>query len=102
MNNLETSTLAPWRGMAKFFEALACGERQQILSLFEQGESMSVGEIVAATMLSRSVAYHHVKFMKDAGILTGQKIGRETHYWVDKAYLEKSLSGVLQYIRNEI
>jgi len=45
---------APWRRIARIFVALGDPHRQRILLMFERGERLNVGQIVAASTLSRT------------------------------------------------
>ena len=88
-----------WRTISRAFTALGDEHRQRILLTFERGERLNVGQIVEVSTLSRSAVSHHLKLLKDAGVLRSQKVGKEVFYWVDKAFLEQSLGAVLGYIR---
>ena len=50
--------------------------------------------------LSRPTVSHHLKLLREAGVLSSEKIGKEVFYWVNKPFLEQSLEAVLDYIRN--
>ena len=88
-----------WRNISRVFAALGDEHRQRILLTFERGERLNVGQIVEVSTLSRSAVSHHLKLLKDAGVLKSEKIGKEVFFWVDKDFLEQSLGAVLAYIR---
>jgi ArsR family transcriptional regulator, arsenate/arsenite/antimonite-responsive transcriptional repressor len=88
-----------WRTISRAFTALGDEHRQRILLTFERGERLNVGQIVAVSTLSRSAVSHHLKLLKQAGVLKSEKIGKEVFYWVDKVFLEESLGAVMGYIR---
>jgi ArsR family transcriptional regulator, arsenate/arsenite/antimonite-responsive transcriptional repressor len=88
-----------WRAISKAFTALGDEHRQRILLTFERGERLNVGQIVDVSTLSRSAVSHHLKLLKNAGVLDSQKVGKEVYFWVNKAFLEESLTAVLAYIR---
>jgi DNA-binding transcriptional ArsR family regulator len=88
-----------WRTISRAFTALGDEHRQRILLTFEPGERLNVGQIVAVSTLSRSAVSHHLKVLRDAGVLGSEKLGKEVFYWVDKAFLEESLEAVVAYIR---
>ena len=88
-----------WRTTARVFTALGDEHRQRILLVFEKGEELNVGQIVAVSTLSRSAVSHHLKILKTAGVLDSRKAGKEVYFWIDKAFLEESLASVLAYIR---
>ena len=89
-----------WRTISRAFTALGDEHRQRILLTFERGERLNVGQIVEVSTLSRSAVSHHLKLLKDAGVLDSEKIGKEVFYWVDKEFLEQALGAVLAYIRS--
>ncbi len=88
-----------WRTISRAFTALGDEHRQRILLTFEKGERLNVGQIVEVSTLSRSAVSHHLKLLRDAGVLQSEKIGKEVWYWVDKNFLEESLAAVLHFIR---
>ena len=88
-----------WRTISGAFTALGDEHRQRILLTFEKGERLNVGQIVEVSTLSRPTVSHHLKLLRDAGVLESEKIGKEVFYWIDKAFLEQSLGSVLEYIR---
>lgn len=91
-----------WRTISRAFTALGDEHRQRILLTFEPGERLNVGQIVAVSTLSRSAVSHHLKLLKDAGVLDSEKVGKEVFYWVNKPFLDESLEAVLAYIRKRV
>ncbi len=82
------------RGMAdelkkysKVFTALGDETRQQILVTFlEYGkEAMRVPEITEHTHLSRPAVSHHLRILKDAGLISMQRRGTMNFYYIDAA-----------------
>ncbi len=90
-----------WRTISRAFTALGDEHRQRILLTFEPGERLNVGQIVEVSTLSRSAVSHHLKLLREAGVLASEKVGKEVYYWVDKAFLDDSLQSVLEYIREK-
>src|SRR5438045_5013571 len=88
-----------WRTISRAFTAMGDEHRQRILLTFEPGERLNVGQIVDVSTLSRSAVSHHLKLMREAGVLASEKVGKEVYYWIDKAFLESALASVLDYIR---
>jgi DNA-binding transcriptional ArsR family regulator len=88
-----------WRNISRAFTAMGDEHRQRILLTFEPGERLNVGQIVEVSTLSRSAVSHHLKLMREAGVLASEKVGKEVYYWIDKGFLESSLASVLDYIR---
>jgi DNA-binding transcriptional ArsR family regulator len=88
-----------WRNISRAFTALGDEHRQRILLTFEPGERLNVGQIVEVSTLSRSAVSHHLKLLRESGVLQSEKQGKEVYYWIDKAFLEQSLASVLEYIK---
>ena len=91
-----------WRTVSRAFTALGDEHRQRILLTFEPGERLNVGQIVEVSTLSRSAVSHHLKLLKASGVLQSKKEGKEVYYWIDKQFLESSLSAVLTYIKERV
>jgi len=88
-----------WRQISRAFTALGDEHRQRILLTFEKGERLNVGQIVDVSTLSRSAVSHHLKLMREAGVLGSEKVGKEVYYWVDKRFIEEALTAVLEFIK---
>ena len=80
------------------FVALGDEHRQRILLMFEPGERLTVGQIVAASTLSRSAVAHHLKVLREARILHREKVGKEVWYHPDPAAVRAALTDVLDYL----
>ena len=80
------------------FVALGDEHRQRILLMFEPGEQLTVGQIVAASTLSRSAVAHHLKVLREAGVLHAEKIGKEVWYRTDPVAVRTGLEDVLAYL----
>ena len=92
-----------WRRTAGMFVALGDAHRQRILLMFEPRERLTVGQIVAASTLSRSAVAHHLKVLREAGVLRAQKLGKEVWYETDPQAVRSALGAVLDYLeRHEV
>jgi len=69
--------------MLKALAALADRTRPQILFLLGEKGRLCVGDIAANFHISRPAISHHLKVLKDAGVLQSEKVGQEVYYWVD-------------------
>ena len=87
-----------WRRTAGLFVALGDPHRQRILLMFQAGERLCVGQIVEASPLSRSAVAHHLRVMREAGVLSCEKIGKEVWYWPDPGAVRAGLAAVLEYL----
>lgn len=89
-----------WKHMSKVFTALGDEHRQRILLTFEPGERLNVGQIAEVSTLSRSAVSHHLKILREAGVLESRKEGKEVYFWINKGYLREILTNVLDYTNN--
>jgi ArsR family transcriptional regulator, arsenate/arsenite/antimonite-responsive transcriptional repressor len=87
-----------WRRTARMFVALGDPHRQRIVLMFEPRERLTVGQIVAASTLSRSAIAHHLKVLREAGVLHSQKIGKEVWYHTDPGAVRTALIDVLDHL----
>ena len=90
-----------WRALAKVFVALGDEHRQRILLTFEKGERLTVGQIAKVATLSRPAVSHHLKILRQAGVLDAQREGREVYLRINREVLEETLATVLDYVRTE-
>lgn len=88
-----------WRDIAKVYTALGDEHRQRILLTFEVGERLNVGQIVEVSTLSRSAVSHHLRILREAGVLQSEKRGKEVYFWINKAFLIGAMTTVIDYIR---
>lgn len=87
-----------WQRMAKVFEALGDEHRQRIVLSFEPGERLNVGQIAEVSTLARSTVSHHLKILREAGVLGSEKQGKEVYFWVNKPLLNEVFSNVSDYL----
>lgn len=100
MKTAYTRALPPeWKPMSKVFTALGDEHRQRILLLFERGERLNVGQIAEVSTLARSTISHHLKILREAGVLGSEKIGKEVWFWINRPLIETTLGNVLDYVR---
>ena len=91
-----------WRDIAKVFVAMGDPHRQRILLTFEKDERLNVGQIVEVSTLSRPAVSHHLKIMREAGVLASEKIGKEVFFWVERDALLAALGDVTDYLRTRL
>jgi DNA-binding transcriptional ArsR family regulator len=88
-----------WLTISKVYTAMGDEHRQRILLTFEPGEQLNVGQIVEVSTLSRSAVSHHLKILRDAGVLLSEKRGKEVHFWINKDFLIDAMDTVVTFIR---
>ena len=102
MNRNYTKTIpAAWTNIARVFIALGDEHRQRILLTFEPGERLNVGQIVEVSTLSRSAVSHHLKILREAGVLQSEKIGKEVYFWLNKKRVKEALVAVTDYLKTQ-
>lgn len=93
---------AQWQQMSKVFTALGDEHRQRLLLTFEPGERLNVGQLAEVSTLSRSTVSHHLKILREAGVLDSEKLGKEVYYWVAKEYLAQVFGDVSRYLEQSL
>ena len=88
--------------MSRVCVALGDAHRQKILLLFEPGERIAMRAIVETTTLSRTAVAHHLRVMRDAGVLTADREGKEVFYRIDKEHVRAQLAAVIDYIDSDL
>lgn len=62
------------------FNAMGDTTRQQIILLLANHTRLSVGELTTYTHLSRPAISHHIKVLRDAGLVVEQREGTKRYY----------------------
>ena len=83
-------------------DAVSEPRRRAILArLAELGES-PVGEIAEAFDISRSAVSQHLKVLKDAGVVTERRSGRERLYRINADGLSRVRAAIEVFLINEL
>ncbi len=88
-----------WSSTSKLFVALGDEQRQRLLLAFEPGERLNITQIVATSTLSRTAVNHHLKVLREAGVLSSEKIGKEVYFRIEKERIIDALQRVLDYVK---
>jgi ArsR family transcriptional regulator, arsenate/arsenite/antimonite-responsive transcriptional repressor len=91
-----------WQQTAAVFMALGDAHRQRILLSFDKHERLTITQIAAIAPLSRTAVTHHVRMLAQAGILCGEKQGREVLFHIDKKILKDTLQSVISYVNDNV
>jgi len=91
-----------WDRFAGFFSALGDPTRQKILLVFEPGEEICVNEIAGAFDISRPAISHHLKVLRNAGLVGSEKRGKEVYYHINYDYCADVLKLVHGFAENQI
>lgn len=90
--------------VTRFLTAVGEPIRLQIIFVLK-GDRLNVGEISSKFDISRPAISHHLRILREAGVVQSKKEGQEVYYWLDKPYIVdelRQLANVLeQYISND-
>lgn len=80
------------------FHALGDKERQKIILLLARNEKMSASEIHSQFQLSSSTISHHLKIMKNHGILDYEKNGTQRMYFLTISESMRNLKALAEEV----
>ncbi len=78
--------------------ALGSVTRQRIVMLFEPGECLNIKKIADQFNLSRTAVVHHIGVLQEAGILKGERVGKEVVMFVDWDLISLTMDKIKGYI----
>ena len=93
-SSLQTDTVT-------FAKALADETRQKIMALCCCTE-MSVNSLVEATGVAQPTVSHHLKILKDAGLVTTERRGKEIYYTLNQTQLASGCCQVAESFAPEV
>lgn len=88
--SFDASTVTEAR--TRLLDAAADPVRLSIVFLLASGERLNVGEIASRyRQMSRPAISHHLKVLRDAGVVRNEKVGQEVQYWLDRTRIIEDL-----------
>ncbi len=72
--------------------------RLEIIFLLGKGAPMNVGDISEQFKISRPAVSHHLKVLKDAGMVRSEKNGQEVYYCLDRDRIVAGLRAIADAI----
>ena len=90
-----------WEGLAQVFTALGDEHRQRILLMFHRAQELTIKDIAEQVPLSRTAVTHHIRTLRDSGVLTAEKRGKEVYLRADATRVRDAIDGLRRYIRKE-
>jgi predicted transcriptional regulator len=87
-----------WKVIGPVMTALGSITRQRIIMLFEPGEQLNIKTIADQFNLSRTAVVHHIGVLQDAGILKGERLGKEVVMFVDWDLIVMAMDKIKSYI----
>lgn len=101
MTRVDTNTLAQGFGECTgLFFALGEIPRQQILMLLTEAQYLNVGQIADLLPLSRPAISHHLKILRQAGLVSAEKRGTESLYCLSLAEGVQTLKRFLRQLEH--
>jgi DNA-binding transcriptional ArsR family regulator len=84
INTMKFSTLTPEQleRAANMLKAIAHPMRIAILNHLEDGKHLTVTEIHELLGIEQSTTSHHLGILKDKGVLTSKREGKNTYYFL--------------------
>ena len=79
---------------ANMLKAMAHPIRFSIVGLLEDGKKLTVTEIHKKLGIEQSTASHHLVILKDRGVLSSRREGKNTWYFLKHANLKNVLSSI--------
>lgn len=67
---------------ANMLKAIAHPVRISILNCLEDGKKLTVSEIHATLKIEQATASHHLGILKDKGVLSSKREGKNTYYFL--------------------
>ncbi len=87
----------------KILESIsAITDKTRLLIIFylRMNKRLSVNEITGKFKISRPAISHHLKVLKNCGILWNEKVGQETFYYLERSNIVKMLKDLADSIEN--
>ena len=99
LNKLNPETLDKAAAMLK---AMAHPVRISIISLLEDGKKRTVTKIHKQLGIEQSTASHHLVILKDRGVLSSKREGKNIWYYLKHKALKDILAGVGECCREQV
>ncbi len=96
-NNKE-QVLEKFKLSTPIFQALGDANRQQIIMLLLTHESLNVNQLTERIELSRPAVSHHLKILRQAGLITFNRNGNEKYYSLSSNEFLKQIKELIQSI----
>lgn len=81
-----------------FLKALASETRQELMLLFADGTALAVGEVADRAGIGQSTASEQLAILRDAGLLSSNRQGKQVHYSANRAGIAKQLSELQAFL----
>lgn len=92
--------LKQFKQLSPVFQILGDPIRQQIIVLLADRNKLNVSQITEALPLSRPAVSHHLKGLRQVGILGTEKKGTEHYYFLTLAKMVTEMKHLLQLVEH--
>lgn len=75
--------------LAQVFRALGDPVRLRLVSLIAQRDETCVCDLTSAFTLSGSTISHHLRILREAGLVGCERRGTWVHYWIEPGVLDR-------------
>ena len=75
---------------ASVFAALGDETRLSVLARLSQGEPQSIARLTEGTTLTRQAVTKHLRVLEEAGLVSGEKSGREQMWTLERKSLDQA------------
>ena len=75
---------------ATVFAALGCATRLELVSRLSDGQEHSITALTEGLPVSRQAITKHLQVMQEAGLVTSQRVGRESRFAMRHEPIEKA------------
>lgn len=79
------------------YHAIADPTRRKLLELLAEAEELPLHELTVQFAMGRTAVSKHLAILKEAGLVTDRKVGRETRYRLHAAPLQEIKDWVSYY-----
>lgn len=86
---------------AAFFKALGDENRLKIMGLLTSNDDLCACRILDELEVSQPTLSHHMKILKDAGLVSARKQGRWMHYSVCNEAIQEGAAELLSFCPTE-
>lgn len=89
---IEDEPSAERESLSRLLDAASDPIRLGIVFLLGRSGRLNVGDIASnVPRISRPAVSHHLRVLKDAGVVRSEKVGQEVFYWLDRAVIVDTL-----------
>ncbi|WJH34888.1 metalloregulator ArsR/SmtB family transcription factor [Paenibacillus sp. CC-CFT747] len=90
-----------FRSCIPLFQALSDPARQDIILLLVEKERLSVNEIAEHSRLSRPAISHHLKIMRETGLVAVEQLGTQRYYFLSLVPSVEKMKELIRLVEEE-